>query len=89
MGSTDLTHVQFSLYPQTYFRGPILSSHRLVFQDHNFLYVSLPKLYNRTYVSHVPTARISPRVLYFNTHKYDKSEQAFSLYDQVFEQMAW
>lgn len=56
MGSTALTHVQFSSHPQT--RRPTLSSHRLVFQDHNSLNVSLSKLCIRTYVSHEPTVRI-------------------------------
>jgi len=60
MGSTALTHVQFSSPPQTYFRRPIFSSHHLVFQDHNFLNVSLSKLCIRTYVSHEPTVRIFP-----------------------------
>lgn len=67
MGSTGLTHVQFSLHPQTYYRRPILSSHRLVFQHHSFLNVSLSKLCNRTYVSHVPTVRISPTEFYILT----------------------
>jgi hypothetical protein len=90
MGSTGLTHVQFSLHPQTsYFRRPILSSHRLGFRIIISLmfrfqnYVTAPAF--PMYLQYV----YPKRVLYFNIRKYYKSEQIFSLYHQVFGQMAW
>lgn len=62
MGSTGLTHVQFSLHPQIYFWRPILSPQRLVFQDHNFLNVSLSKL--STFPMHLKYVYLQESVIF-------------------------